>query len=227
MPKGYFTDRRLWLQKKREASFRTRKKIDIELLKKRYVEDRISTHALQKEFGVTNNTIRKRLIESGITIRGCGNAQKLIPHDNPLIKMGYDKWYSVTHSPEAKRKRILAQTGKKHSESWKLHMRLGIGRGKENALYKKDAKYKAIHAWVCNNWSKKGMCQYCGATPKVTHWANLDWKYDRENKDTWLEMCQACNNRYDKNITFRHQLLNDLNIKSIVIPDENTKRPTY
>ena len=204
------------------------KDIDVELLKERYLIDKISTHALQKEFDLTNNAIRNRLKKAGIRLRSWREAQLLIPHESPIKKLGYERWYSVTQSPKARKKRAVSHTGKKFSDERKRHMRGGIGTGKNNHSYLGDkAKYKAKHTWVCRHWSKTGTCSYCKKKPKKTVWANLDWKYDREKKNTWLELCNTCNRVYDTYPSFRIIMLKELGIKLQHVPSKNTPRPTY
>jgi len=44
------------------------------------------------------------------------------------------------------------------------------------------------------------------------------WKYNREDLNTWLELCPKCHQKYDKNYDFRRKLLNDLGIKLHEIP---------
>lgn len=236
MPKGYFTNRALWLQRKREASFRLRKPIDIKLLKKRYLVDKISTYALQKEFGLTNNILRQRLVEAGVKLRSYREAQALIPHEFPfkIEKVGYKKWYSITQSPKARKKRAISHTGKKFSEDRKRHIREGIGRGRKNKLYLGEkAGYKAKHCWFNFNGFKMGVCSYCGKkgvstkrNKTGTHWSNLDWEYNRENKKSWTELCPSCNHSYDKAYPFRVKLLKKLGLLTeIKIPQAGQKNP--
>lgn len=205
MPKGYFTDRTLWLQKKREASIKARKPIDVELLKKRYLVDKISTYALQKEFNLTNTAIRNRLKGMGIQLRGWRDAQLLIPHESPIEKIGFDKWYSLTQSLEARKKRSISHTGKKFTEERKKHMSDGIGKGNSNKIYIGDrATYGAKHLWINKHYIKTGICEDCGGKPlpftknKIgTEWANVSGKYDREDRNDWRELCRSCHKKFD------------------------------
>lgn len=222
MPSGIF-DRTNWRKINAEKAKNRRKYIDIELLKKRYLVDNVSTNKLAKEFNVNNGTLRKRLIELGIKIRSFSEAQKLINHPSFIERLGYDKWYGLAHSKKARIKRSNSHTGKKFTKERRINMSKGIGRGINNKTYKKDAKYKAIHSWLCSNVPKKHICSYCGDTTKITHWANLDWKYDRERLDSWLELCPHCNLTYDKNYKFRIKLLKKLNISNIDIPSDGQK----
>lgn len=68
-----------------------------------------------------------------------------------------------------------------------------------------EATYNAKHRWIQNNWSKTGKCQNCGRKPKPfgnrkygTEWANLDKLYDRNDKETWQELCVRCHRALDR-----------------------------
>lgn len=209
MPSGHFEDRTLWLQKLREANAKSKKHIDIDLLKKRYLVDKISTHKLQSEFGVSNSTLINRLKSSGVSIRGCGEAQNLIEHEDPIRRIGYDRWYAKTQSPEARMKRSISHTGKKFSGERKKNISLGIGRGYKNKVFKgKNAGYSASHLWINKYWKKSGYCHNCkkkaspyGKNSVGTDWANIDGKYNRDSKDGWKELCRSCHRLFDKGNT--------------------------
>lgn len=206
MPSGHFKDRTLWLRKLREATAKKRIPIDIDLLKKRYLVDKISTYKLQKEFGVSNCTLINRLKQNGVKLRGWSDAQKLIEHENPVDKIGYENWYKQTQSLEARKKRSISHTGKKLSDERKRNMANGIGRGYNNKLFKgKGVGYFASHIWINNNWTKTGICQNCKKQGKPnnknyigTEWANIDGKYDRDSKDSWKELCHRCHMLFDR-----------------------------
>lgn len=200
-----------------------RKPINDELLLKRYLDDKISTYKLVKEFGVCNSTLRNRLRDLKVEIRGAKEAQVLIPHISIMERLGYDGWYKLCQSESARKKRSISHTGKKFTEERKINMRIGIGKGINNKSYKQNAKYKAIHAWMCKNHKKIGICSYCGSSNKTTHWANLDWKYNRLDIHSWLELCPKCNLNYDKSFDFRTKLLSDLRIIGIDIPSISQK----
>ena len=66
-----------------------------------------------------------------------------------------------------------------------------------------DASYSSKHKWILKHWIRTGVCQNCGIRPTVkgkvksaTHWHNIDGKYDRENKRSWLEVCPKCHKKY-------------------------------
>lgn len=66
------------------------------------------------------------------------------------------------------------------------------------------ATYNSKHRWIQKHWQKTGKCEICSIVPvqtgrnRVTYWANLDGKYNRDDKSTWMEMCAKCHKRYDQ-----------------------------
>lgn len=67
------------------------------------------------------------------------------------------------------------------------------------------ASYSSIHKWIQKHWKKKGACQNCGRQPKLfknkkcgTEWHSLDGKFNRDDKETWVELCKKCHCIYDK-----------------------------
>jgi len=179
---------------------------DNEYLVKRYLVDKVSTHKISAELGLCNSTIRNKLKKLGIVLRGWSQAQLLIEHENPIVKMGYTNWYRVTQSEDARKKRSRSHTGKVFSEERKQNIGRGVGSGSNNKGWLGDkAKYSAKHATVNKYWTKTGICQNCGKvcrssrSNKVgTEWANLDHKYNRDDRMSWMEMCHRCNLLYDK-----------------------------
>ena len=72
----------------------------------------------------------------------------------------------------------------------------------EHFRWKGDkATYNSIHRYVQKNWDKKGVCSHCGKKGK-TDWANIDHKYNRENKNDWIELCRKCHIKFDKEKKF-------------------------
>jgi len=68
-----------------------------------------------------------------------------------------------------------------------------------------EATYNGKHRWIQKNWVKTGTCDDCGKTPRPfgnrkygTEWANLDGLYDREDRDSWKELCVKCHRALDK-----------------------------
>src|SRR3990167_6172653 len=57
-----------------------------------------------------------------------------------------------------------------------------------------NASYNSKHKWVQKHWTKTGICENCGLSPKLfgnrkygTEWHNKDREYNREDRGTWLE----------------------------------------
>ncbi len=77
-------------------------------------------------------------------------------------------------------------------------LRVGVWQGD-------NATYNGKHRWIQNNWQKTGVCEECGKKPRPfgnrrygTEWANLDGNYDRNNKETWKELCVKCHRKQDR-----------------------------
>lgn len=187
---------------------------DDKLIIDRYLIDKISTYKISKELGLCNSTIRNRLKRLGIKLRDISSAQRLIPHIGLIARMGYEEWYRHAQSTIAREKRSISHTGEKFSEERKRHMREGIGHGDKNHRWLgNNAGYSSKHITINKYWPKTGVCQNCGKVGipnghnKIgTQWANVDHKYNRDDKSTWMEMCSSCNLLYDKGkITLRNQ----------------------
>lgn len=54
-----------------------------------------------------------------------------------------------------------------------------------------DASYSSKHKWIEKHWKKTGICKECGAVKK-TQWHNVDGKYNRGDKSSWVELCVGC-----------------------------------
>jgi len=84
-----------------------------------------------------------------------------------------------------------------------------LGKSKEQIyIWKGDkAGYSSKHKWIIKHWTKTGICENCGNSPKPygnrkfgTEWHSKDHKYNREDRNTWLEVCKSCHNKLDKNL---------------------------
>jgi len=65
--------------------------------------------------------------------------------------------------------------------------------GAESHAWEGDAAgYFGIHQWINKHWSKTGRCDQCGRQGDKTHWANIDGKYDRNDRVSWSELCPSC-----------------------------------
>lgn len=68
-----------------------------------------------------------------------------------------------------------------------------------------NASYNSKHRYIQNNWPKTGVCQKCGSKPPPfgkrrygTEWHNTDGLYNRDHKETWIEVCSKCHKKYDR-----------------------------
>ena len=72
--------------------------------------------------------------------------------------------------------------------------------GKQNPLWKEDAKYRTIHIWVCNWKGQPDTCEMCGKEnlkAQQIQWANIDHKY-RRVLDDYIRLCAKCHLDFDK-----------------------------
>lgn len=71
-------------------------------------------------------------------------------------------------------------------------------RGPDHPNWKGDeVGYFALHDWVERNKERTGRCEWCGATPNLTHFANLSGDYRRDVAD-FAELCLPCHYAYDR-----------------------------
>lgn len=102
----------------------------------------------------------------------------------------------------ARMDKILAN----RKENW-TPPRLGKRGAEVNGVWlDNEATYNAKHRWIQNNWKKTGICEDCGTKPRPfgnrkygTEWANLDKEYDRNDRNTWKELCVKCHRALDRN----------------------------
>lgn len=117
------------------------------------------------------------------------------------------------------RANLAKETPEKKAERYKhLHeSRARNGIWKPTALGKKgvlkvgswkgdQATYNSKHRWIQENWNKTGTCEWCkkvttpfGNRRFGTEWANLDGNYNRDDRNTWAELCVKCHHDYDAN----------------------------
>lgn len=158
---------------------------------------------------------------------GCADRAKIgKPSWNKGIKIDRNKFpnfgHLQKHTPEALEKITEANkinAGKRTKEFYRENQKLAIRAGKERGSYKgtlgrkknlssvwkgDKANYNSKHRWIQKNWEKTGICENCGKQIKPfgkrkfgTEWHNLDGKYNREDRNTWLELCKKCHKRYD------------------------------
>ena len=77
-------------------------------------------------------------------------------------------------------------------------LRVGVWKGD-------NASYNGKHRWIQNNWIKKGVCEECHRKPRPfgnrrhgTEWANIDGNYNRDDRETWKELCVKCHRKLDR-----------------------------
>ena len=117
---------------------------------------------------------------------------------------------------EANRRNAKRKPKEFYIENQKLAIASGKARGSyKGTLGKKEelsknwksdeAKYNSKHRWIQKNWKKTGICENCKTQTRPfgnrkfgTEWHNLDGKYDRTKKESWLELCKRCHNKLDK-----------------------------
>lgn len=73
--------------------------------------------------------------------------------------------------------------------------------GEKSGNWKGDnVGYVSMHVWVKRNYGKPTMCERCFSTKNI-HWANKSHKYERENRNDWMQLCCSCHHKYDKTET--------------------------
>jgi hypothetical protein len=169
---------------------------------------------------------------------------------NKGIKIDRNKYpkfgHFQKHTKEALRKITIANkihAKEKPKEFWIKTQKLSIISGLKNHSYKgtlgkikelsavwlgDKATYNTKHRWIQKHWIKTGVCQNCRISPKPygrrkwgTEWHNLDGKYDRENKNSWIELCSKCHKNMD---TTREHDLNMLRRDYKQSSDPNQRR---
>jgi hypothetical protein len=103
--------------------------------------------------------------------RFCSNDCRLAP-GQPRIGMSPEAWSRVQDACRQ------ARTGK-----------LGVA---SHAWEGEEAGYGGVHQWIGKHWPKTGTCQSCGREGDKTQWANMDGKYNREDRSSWAELCPSC-----------------------------------
>ncbi|MCL5072307.1 MAG: NUMOD3 domain-containing DNA-binding protein [Actinobacteria bacterium] len=107
------------------------------------------------------------------------------------MKRGRKKGFKL--SQETKIKIGLCNKGKKLSNEVKEKIRLAH-LGKIN----KNAKYRAIHAWIIKYKGRPKICVDCGTTSNEhkLEWSNINHKYHRI-LDDYQARCLRCHYFYD------------------------------
>lgn len=114
--------------------------------------------------------------------------------------------YISSETPEQRKVRMAKVIESRNKNGiWKPPMP-GQMRDENYAWLGDNATYNAKHRWIQKHWAKTGICANCGKKPRPfgnrrygTEWANLDGNYDRDDQETWKELCVPCHRRYDIN----------------------------
>lgn len=69
-----------------------------------------------------------------------------------------------------------------------------------------NIKYYSIHAYILKHFIKSGICEHCNKEAK-TDWANKDGKYNREDRNNWIELCRSCHKKYDYKFKIKRKYL--------------------
>jgi hypothetical protein len=79
-------------------------------------------------------------------------------------------------------------------------------RGSSHANWKgASASYRAIHAWMANNFGKPQSCEHCDTTDGAFDWANISGAYMRDRAD-WKRLCRSCHRNMDHYRHVKHVL---------------------
>jgi hypothetical protein len=99
-----------------------------------------------------------------------------------------------------------ALTGRQVNESFRNKMqKIALERVKNGThnFYKGDAiGYGAIHDWLRNKFGKSNHCENkkCESiNPKMYVWAKLKNKKYERKRENFIQLCQSCHVKYDKN----------------------------
>ena len=60
-------------------------------------------------------------------------------------------------------------------------------------------KYNGLHQWVQRRKGKSVMCELCGVSGRMLHWANKSREYKRDLSD-WIRLCVPCHSKYDRGL---------------------------
>lgn len=134
----------------------------------------------------------------------CGhNSKKEVPTWNTGMKINRKKYPKMGHFGKRTETEIIKIT--RGLDNWKKSKtKEELSKLYASFSWKENATYNSIHRWIQKHWIKTGKCQKCGIEPVpkgrlkyATQWHNIDHEYDRNNKDTWIELCPKCHKRED------------------------------
>ena len=160
---------------------------------KRWTESKYCGLACQRKGFIGWNKGKKLVLSDDARQRMADNARRNLLKETPDQKAS--RYKKIIESRKRNGIWTPPALGKRGAE------RINVWKGEE-------ATYNGKHRWIQNNWEKTGECQNCHVKPRPfgnrkygTEWANLDSKYNRDDKNTWMELCVKCHRRYDKNLT--------------------------
>lgn len=118
-----------------------------------------------------------------------------------IMKQALDNWKKTVGEDIVKETLRKGQRNaiKKAMENGSLKGTLGKKKELSATWLGDKATYNSKHRWIQKNWQKTGICQKCGKITQPfgkrkwgTEWHNIDNNYDREDKNSWIEVCPMC-----------------------------------
>lgn len=84
------------------------------------------------------------------------------------------------------------------SEETRSRLRESIGRGSAHASWKAEgAAYRTLHARLNRSHPRSGVCEACGATGRMTHYALIHGHEYSDQREDYRELCVRCHAKYD------------------------------
>jgi hypothetical protein len=144
-----------------------------EELEEKYLNKRLSTWELAKEYCVWQSTVRHWLIFYDIPRRSYKENKM------PVSKGGTHTWGD---------KIAKSMIGNTNSKIGKDHWRwTGNSCG-----------YGGKHSWMVRHFGSPNYCEHCRKSDKKSYdWANISGEYKRDKND-WLRLCKSCHKKYDR-----------------------------
>lgn len=73
-----------------------------------------------------------------------------------------------------------------------------VRKGDRSNLWKgNNAGLRSVHLFLDRTWKKKGVCERCGKSGRLTDWSNNSGKYLRTDRNDWEELCRSCHKLKD------------------------------
>lgn len=68
--------------------------------------------------------------------------------------------------------------------------------GEKNGMWKENAGYSAVHAWIRTHFIKPKNCEHCGEEKKLD-WASKTKEY-KKNIEEYVALCRSCHIKLDR-----------------------------